>query len=366
MANILDYMTWRGDVPLSVSPFNEVDGLILSEFSYLPMDKVFTEGFNQELTVREIAGLYNSEEVDEKDRIISFEDDNRLLSALAESERFGNMRVSGYVNIISQAAEFQFSAVTCTADDGVTFVSFRGTDGTVVGWKEDFTFSYTDQTTGQHYAVSYLNTRLAGSKGRVRVGGHSKGGNFAVYASAYCDPLLRERIDEIYSYDAPGFRKEITDSAEYRAVLPLIKSFIPESSVVGMLLESDSEQVTVKSSAMGIMQHLAYNWEVLGRGFVRTEKLSRSGALVNRAISGMLADFTDEDRKNFTEAVFGVLEAPEKMTLKEVVKGKFASYSSMFRALRELPPEQQNILREALKQLAKNAVRSDDKKGGAH
>jgi hypothetical protein len=361
MANILDYLIWRGDVPLSVSPFNEVDGLILSEFSYLPMDKVFSGGYSEELTVREIMQRYNSDAVDERDRILSFEYDNRLLMLMAGSERFGNMRVTGYVNIISRKAEFQFSAVTCVTDDGVTFISFRGTDGTVVGWKEDFTFSYTDQTSGQHYAVSYLNTRLAGHTGSVRVGGHSKGGNFAVYASAFCDPMLRDRITDIYSYDAPGFRKDITSSEDYRRVLPLIHSYIPESSVVGMLLESESEHVTVKSSVNGILQHLAYNWEVIGRQFARTDKLSRSGTIVNRAISGMLEDLSDEDRKTFTEAVFGVLEAPDKLTMKEIVKGKFAAYSSMFRALRDLPPEKQTVLKEALKQLAKSAIRSDDK-----
>ena len=365
MANILDYLIWRGDVPFSVSPFNEVDGLILSEFSYLPMEKVFTGGYSEELTIREISKRYDSNAVDEKDRILSFEYDNRLLMLMSNSDRFGNMRVTGYVNIISRQAEFQFSAVTCVTDDGVTFVSFRGTDGTVVGWKEDFTFSYTDQTSGQYYAVSYLNTRLAGSTGPVRVGGHSKGGNFAVYASAFCDPMLRERITDIYSYDSPGFRKDITESADYKRILPLVHSYIPESSVVGMLLESDSEHVTVKSSVNGILQHLAYNWEVIGRIFARTDKLSRSGAMVNRAISGMLEDLSDEDRKNFTEAVFGVLEAPDKMTMKEIVKGKFAAYSSMFRAFRDLPPEKQTVLKDTLKQLAKSAIRSDDKKDSA-
>lgn len=186
------------------------------------------------------------------------------------------------------------------------------------------------------------------------LGGHSKGGNLAVYAAAFCESSLRDRIERIYSYDAPGFREEITDSAGYQELLPRIHSFVPESSVVGMLLNNDAARKIVKSSVNGILQHMSYNWEVLRDEFVLTDELSRSGTLINKTITGWIDELSDDDRRTFTEAVFGVLEAPEKDTLKEILKGKWAAYSSMFRAIRSMPTEQQTVLKESLKKLAKS------------
>ena len=170
---------------------------------------------------------------------------------------------------------------------------------------------------------------------------------------------------EVYSFDGPGFREEITDSSEYADVSEKVRSFVPESSVVGMLLNNSLPHKIVKSSVNGIMQHLAYNWELLRNRFVCTNELSKSGDLINKTITGWLDNFSDEERKVFTDTLFAVLEAPEKDTLKEILKGKWSAYSSMFKALRTLSPEQQNVLKDAVKKIAKsgkNAILPDKEK----
>jgi len=356
LANILDYIQWRGDVPFSCSPFNDIDGLILAELGYVPLDDIVPSDFSMAITVENAFKAYSPERVPEKSRIVTFAQDNQLFEAMARSERFKDILLTGYVNIVEAEEEIQFSAMTCTVGDGTRFVSFRGTDSSFVGWKEDFTLSYAAHTTGQIYAVNYMNDNFTKDSPDLRVGGHSKGGNLALYAAAFCKEELHDVIKNVYSFDAPGFREEITASDEYTAVLPKVKSFIPESSVVGMLLSNSLEHNIVKSSVNGIMQHMAYNWELIRNEFVLTDRLSRSGTVINKALSGWLADFSDEERKTFAEAVFEVLEARDADNFNDIMKEKWSSYAAMLRALRKLPPEQQSILKDAFRKIAKNAL----------
>lgn len=354
MGNILDYLDWRGDISFASDGFGEVDGLVLSQFVYVPLDKIVPCGTDMTISISEAYSLYDKETVDEKKKIISFEQDSLLFEKLANSKRFGNIMLSGYVNYIDPEKDVQFSAVTCQIEDGTVFVAFSGTDDTVAGWKEDFNISYMQYTLSQVYSVNYLNEKFRGTSKALRIGGHSKGGNLAVYSSAFCEDSVRNAISEVYSFDGPGFREEITRSEKYIGILPKIKSYVPESSVVGMLLSNSMEHKIVKSTASGLKQHFAYNWELIGNRFILADELSKSGTIIKKAVTGWLEEFSDEDRKTLVDTLFTVLEAPEKDTLKEIVKGKWSAYSSMFRAIRGLSPEQQSVIRDAVKKIAKN------------
>ena len=353
MANIIDYLEWRGDIPFSADIFNEVDGLILSQFCYVLLDGIVPgRSITKRISLREAYRRYDPLSVPVKGRIATFEQDNILFRKLAESARFGNTMLSGYVNFTDAEEEIQFSALSCFLSDGSVFAAFKGTDGTVVGWKEDFNLSYMQQTSGQLNAVNYLNENFNDFSHTIRIGGHSKGGNLAVYASAYCNNNIKEKITNIYSYDGPGFRREIVESPQYRAILPRVMSFVPESSIVGMLLASDMEQRIVKSSAMGISQHIAYTWELKRNRFVIADKLTRSGNVINKTISGWLDEFSDDERQIFVDTLFGILEAPDKPTLREISSP--SSYAAIIRAMRSLTPEQQKVMREAMKKIAGN------------
>lgn len=351
MANILDYLDWRADIPLHIAPFNEIDGLILAELSYLPLDGVVSDNFTVRISLRQVWERAQRRVTPEKLRILTFEQDMELFRKMAHSERFGTSLLTGYVTRTDTASQTQFSALTILLPDGTTYVSFRGTDGTLVGWKEDMNLSYMQQTGSQSDAIAYLNAHFRLHPRKMRVGGHSKGGNLAVYGAAFCDPLVRSRIELVQSFDAPGFREEIVDTPEYRAVLPKLRSYIPESSVVGLLLNNPAEHTIVRSNANGIMQHVTFSWEVMRDHFVETEEISRSGSLFNKALTNWISQFDDEERKLLIESVFGVLEASEAETFREIGQSKRTSYPAMFRALRHLTPEQQKILLGALSRI---------------
>ena len=349
LANILDYLDWRGDVPFTADPFNEIDGLILSQFCYVPLDGVVSPSFSEHISIPDAFRKYNADGVGKKLRILTFEQDNQLFRKLAESRRFRGTTICGYVSIVEHSEEIQFSALTYRLNDGSGFIAFRGTDGTVVGWKEDFNLSYM-RTSGQEMAIGYLNEAFAGEDIAIRLGGHSKGGNFAIYSSLFCNEEIRDRITNIYSYDGPGFREEILESEVYKKMLPRIRSYIPHASIVGMLLGSGSDPKIVRNSAIGIKQHFAYNWELKRNRFLLADRLKKSGDVINKAISGLLDDFNDTERETFSEALFEILRAPDKETLKELTK--LSSYPAIIKAISRLRPEQQSVLKEALKKIA--------------
>ena len=326
--------------------------MILSQLCYAHLGGVVPESFDEEISIPDAYRRYRPDEVDVNKRIMTFEQDNILFRKLAESKRFYGTTLRGFVCSVESEEDMQFSALTYRLGDNSGFLAFRGTDGTVVGWKEDFNLSFMQQTAGQERAINYLNTAFENDDQPIRLGGHSKGGNFAIFSSIYCNESIRDRIVNIYSYDGPGFRDEVIESEVYKNMLPKIKCFIPQVSIVGMLLGSSSEPKIVKNSAIGIKQHFAYNWELKRNRFILTDKLKKSGDVINKAISGMLDDFSDTEREIFTKSLFEILQAPDKETLKEL--NKLRSYPSIIKAISKLKPEQQAVMKEAFRKIAQN------------
>ena len=230
MADVFDYLAWRGDIPFSLDPFNRIDNLLLTLMSYIDYEGILKEDPDCWMTIREISEryfkLHTEEEIQARGMIYRIAP--TLLPVMAESPRFSDIQMGNYVNLVGYTPDEQFSAVTLIPGDGPVFAAFRGTDESIAGWREDFTFSFRTCTAGQKYAAEYLNRYFREDTRKIRVGGHSKGGNFAVYASSFCDSGIQDRIIEVCSYDGPGFMEEVTRQPGYERILPRVKSFVPE------------------------------------------------------------------------------------------------------------------------------------------
>ena len=210
MSNVCEYVKWRGDLTLKQSKFNEIDALILTRLSYFPFDQLIQP--NEEATVEELSKRF--EKADKSTMKILWEDDNELFPLMGKSERFGKMIVTQYVNKINAEQEKQFSATTVILPDNTIFVTYRGTDATIVGWKEDFNMCFKSHIASQKDAVEYLNMVSKKYKRLIRIGGHSKGGNLAVYAAMFTNSKVKKRIINIYNNDGPGFDDEIIKTKE--------------------------------------------------------------------------------------------------------------------------------------------------------
>ena len=243
MANIFDYMQWRDLEITKQVEFNEIDNLILSRLSYFPLDGLFID--NEKIQLNQIYKKYKER------RIVGHilqKEDLKLFPILASSIRFGNILLSDYINKIDSKLEKQFSAITIYLPDETMYVAFRGTDNTIIGWKEDFNMSFSKLVPAQTDAVNYLESVAKKYKNRIRVGGHSKGGNLAVYAAAFCNKHVKDKIINVYNNDGPGFCDEVVNSEQYKEIIDRVHTYIPQTSIIGRLLNHEEETIILKST----------------------------------------------------------------------------------------------------------------------
>lgn len=352
MANILDYIDWRGDVPFSLDPFNEVDNLVFAQMAYVQLDGILDEEgcIAPEEAVSAFFKRYTREEVEEdrlRHKFAPF-----LLEKAARAPRYRGMQLKHYINVIDEECEAQISAVTFELPE-FTYVSFRGTDNSLVGWKEDFNLSYLPETKGQGMAVEYLNRHFRSSGERLYVGGHSKGGNFAVYASAFCDPSIREHIVSVYSNDGPGFHKGVTHSKEYAAVLPKVVSILPESTLVGTLFAGRYDHKIVRSTAEGLLQHGATTWMVERNHFVEANGRTEVSYAMDEAMTNWLGELSPRERIFFTDVLFEVLSAHGASSLDDFADSAFKNAAEMFTSIHALPKGKRKEFTRMIGQLLK-------------
>ena len=366
MSNIFEYLNWRGDIPFSVDPFNEVDNLVLSELAYVDLSGIFTESETLEddsapgMPIRQVCdrfwSLHTREEIDSSG--ILFKRAPYILRRLCSGERFGNMRLANYVDLVSARKNEQMSAVTCFLDDGTAYVAYRGTDDTLIGWKEDFSFSFRERTGGQKAAAAYLSDHFEKNDIPLRVGGHSKGGHFAVYASAFCAESVRDRIIAVYTNDGPGFSKRIVDDPLYQAILPKIKSYVPEEAVFGLLLECDYTHTTVMSSRKGIFQHDPLSWTVVRNRFKKAESISEGSLWVEEVIESWLEDMSNEERKEVVDIIFSTLDESGAENLSEFSTDQFHRILELSHAYLDMEQEDRQFLKEAAGRLFKRGMKT--------
>ena len=354
MANIMDYLDWRGDLSFEAAGFNEVDNLILAQLVYVDFTGIVPEpGCGEGITLKEASSRFfqTHEESEILARVSMTKMAAFLMQKMAQTRRFADILLSDYVNDISDEEQSQFSVVCITLEDDSHYISFCGTDSTIVGWREDFNMGYLTATPGQSKAVAYLNQIAAKKQGNFRVGGHSKGGNLAVYASVNCEPELKQRILKVFSNDGPGVSRETLESEAYQEMLPKIVAILPESSVVGMLLEHEEKCKIVRSLKNGIGQHDAMSWEVLGTQFVYAGHLAEQSILLDQTMKAWLGQLTREEREQIVETMFGMLEEAQIETVDDFYHSRWKTVQEFMKAKSKLPEETQKVFTKAMKLL---------------
>ena len=320
MADLFDYLTWRGDLSFTQDPPNAVDALIFSALSYIRF------GADVEASPKTPIPLSNAFEdltslPDFADRI-RVKKDLELLEAVSQTKRFSNCRLYQYRDILIREEETQFAAITFLLDDGSAFIAFRGTDHTLTGWKEDFNMSFQDTVPAQRLALEYT---LGISKDHLmplRLGGHSKGGNLAMFAAIHAPDVLRKRILGVYNHDGPGFREYVTENPAYLEMVPRLHTYVPQSSVIGMLLEHEEPYTIVKSKQVGILQHEFYSWELDGPNFTTMEQTTWDSRFVDQTIKNWLNDMSISERDAIVDAIFDLLNAGESDNVFEILHPK--------------------------------------------
>ncbi len=344
MANIIDYLKINTVKISKQSPFNDVDALVLARVSYLPLHRI---RMNEVRVLGEVATRL--ERLESQD--FRWPDDKDLIHAIGESPRFCEMKIADFVLDNDEKVEKQFSAVTIWVKPFVAYISYLGTDSSLYGWKEDFNMTFMPEVPAQAAAVKYFYSFCYRHPlSRVYLGGHSKGGNLAIYSSVLANDLRQMRIKKVYNFDGPGLRKELADKDAGRPVIQKIESFIPQDSLIGRLLEHREKFTVVKSTAAPIMQHDVYSWEVENNNFVHST-MTRKSDFNDRMITRWLESASEEERKVFVDGVFEVLKRSKVGNPVEIALNGVKNVPALVRAYAKIDKERRKVMMEVAKKL---------------
>ena len=364
---LLDYLQWRNDVPLSISPFNEVDNVIFSYLSYIDF-RDLKEDWNGFFDLRDLfRNFCEKNSLEEIETTGEFtERALLLLQEMMEGERFSATKVGYYAEDFDKDKVKQFAALVFLLPDGRNYISFRGTDKTITGWKEDFLMSCQSETAGAKEAVEYFNKIAPVLEGELILGGHSKGGNFAMYAAAFCEAEYKERIVQVYNNDGPGFREEVIQTPEYQEILAKILTVAPQSSIIGQLLSNPAKQHVIHSTAKGILQHDAMTWEAEKDSLVSSE-LDELSEYTKITLGSWLESMDDATRESLCTTAFSLIESTKSETFIEFSGNLMKNMETIWKEMGKLPEEKKKEIMNALSNLmesSKQAAVSQIKSGG--
>ncbi|WP_149556049.1 DUF2974 domain-containing protein [Streptococcus cristatus] len=351
MGIIFDYLDQVAYDSIYDTPFNELDMLMLTEITYLPFDQIVSDQMSPDCTCR----LFEAaEKVPQDLSMLVTKNRLKLLEKVASSTRFKNIKLMGYVNDIDPDVQKQFAAMIFKIKPDSYVLTFRGTDDSIIGWKEDFHMTYMDQVPAQKTAVNYLRKAMDALPGQFILTGHSKGGNLASYAASQIEPEYQERIQSIYSYDAPGLNHSVITSQDYQTISDKIKRYIPQGSIVGMMLETPKQAQIVKSTAIGgLAQHDTFTWQISGQTFVLLDNLNPDSLQVDKTLKNWVDSVSDEELKDFFDLFFGLILDAGISSINDLTKlENFNKILAVFENANALTDQE----REMLSRLAKLLV----------
>lgn len=352
MATFMEYLDWRGDLTWQQDCFNEVDNLLLSQLSYVNMDDIAPGWGEAPKTIGQISKeffeRYTEEDLKRDKSFVRLSP--YVMQKMAVTQRFGSIRIQNYESKFDLDMEkpLQFAAMEVILDENTSFVVYRGTDNLIAGWKEDFQLS-SGVVPAELASVEYLEKAAACSGRRLFLGGHSKGGNLAVFAGASCSASVQERILGIYNNDGPGFTEEFCETPGLKRIEGRIHRFIPETSIIGMLLEQTVEPVYVKSCQKGLLQHDAMSWQVLGNHFEYAKELSVAGSVFHETMKSWLSGIDADTRRLFIDELFSVFEIPGVENLTQLQEGGLKTLKLILKRVDTLQPETKKVAEQLLR-----------------
>ena len=345
MSTKFDYLCWRGDLSFSKDGFNEVDGSVLSMLSYIDFGSIIGDG---EMTLAEASAGYCPDKKYDSVRlglIIPSKNVNRLFCLAGETRRFSKVKISDYNAVTSAEEGCQFAAVTFHLPGRRAVIAFRGTDDSIVGWREDCYLSFCEEIPAQRRAVAYLEAIAAKyPTEKIYIVGHSKGGNLALYSSLKCSAEARARILRIFSYDGPGLSQSQISLPEFRAMRRRICAIVPQSSFIGTMFELEERYTVINGTARGPRQHDSFTWEVEGAAFKRLEALSDRGKKNARQFRESMERMSESEKREFVEMIFSIVESTGARTLTDLTEGKLKNMGMIIKNYNGLDKEKKELM----------------------
>ena len=333
--NVYDYLLWRGDLSFKASPFNDVDNLLFSYISYVYLDGIVPTD-KEYITIKQ-AGEKYFETHDEKEILKSksfIAQAPLVLKAMGQTERFADVKLYNYVNKVCDDTSEQFSAMHIEFMDGVVYLAYRGTDDTIIGWKEDFQLCY-KVVDAEKDALQYLQSTI-NPHYKYYIGGHSKGGVLAQYAATKASPSLQKRFIKVYSNDGPGLNELTYDEQQFSGIKDKFVKIVPDFSVIGMLFDNGTDKIAIKSKQVLIMKHDAVSWQIQGNGFVKSEGISQYSYMIKEGFDDFLKTLDYQQREHIVDQVFDALDEAGINTVMDFSTGGYKVIIKLINELSDL------------------------------
>lgn len=349
MANILNYMRWRGDLPFSINKFNSIDAAFFATFVYLPFPTI-----NKKILLSDLASEY----INNQDMLKKVNDyEKEQLQLIPFCKRYGDLEILDWTNMIKTNPPVQFSAATFRLNKNTILVAFRGTDGSMIGIKEDIDLSFHPKTSGLTVAKHYLQ-RIATqfNNDNIYIVGHSKGGMFSQYAAIFASQFIQDRIIKVYSFDGPGLMHNYYSPSKYKEVLPKFITYIPEGSIFGLMLDHPEHVLVVKSNANMLKQHNIIQWEVARNGFVLASNgLTNASRILRHSFISVNTKIPINDRESLWMAIFSALESQNVVDFSQLRDSKLRSAINLSQAYMSLSPQLKIVANEVISIIATSA-----------
>lgn len=370
MNTFYDYLYWRGDLTIEKSPLNEIDTMIFSILSYVNFTPIFKEfNISNQITMFEVSkrieelGIYEN-----FDELADFDKECLTILKLAASKRrYSLVKLIAYKEYFKIEKETQFGAISFILENDSIVISFRGTDESLIGWKEDFTMSFSDKVGSQKHGLEYLNEIAKINSNSIYITGHSKGGNVAVYSAVKASVKIQKRIVKVYNFDGPGFNKKAVKKEDYLNLnLDKIITLVPQSSIVGILLQHEEPfSVVYSSKKTGLFQHYPMTWEVETTSFKRLDGVDNGTQYFDKTMHAFLEGLSEEDLIVFVDTLFSTVQAGGAITLRDLFKSPTKTLSAIHKYSSETPNETKRQVEKIIKaffKVSREVTRKESKK----
>lgn len=320
MENVLNYVRLRQDISFQMSPFNVIDALILSDLAYVDWNNIVKdEKVDLQRACRQYFKMHTPEEIQRK--YVFSNNVPNLAKEVSRSNRFKDISLMKYREVFDEEKNIQFSVVTFVLPDETLFISYRGTDGSITGWKENMQMTYMSHLPCQKMAAEYAEEIIDGIEEKsfwfgfvhkkvypkIYLAGHSKGGNLAMYAALF-GKGIQEHITSVFAFDAPGFRLDVWNSIKDRSILEKITNYKPKDSIIGCLLEHQETAKIVDATDFGLTQHDAFSWSIGPKDFNYVQSLTKQSEEALAYIDKILMCKEDVDKKMYIDLIFSVID----------------------------------------------------------
>lgn len=321
MENLIHYVNLRKDLSFTLRPYNEIDFLVFAELAYIDWNGIVDE---EPILLQDACRKYFEERSQQQidDRFSFSQNIPELARCLQDTLRYEQVRLEHYKEVFDEDQQIQFGVIMVRLSDGSMVISFRGTDGSINGWKENMRMTYQNDLECQRLALDYFQKLMIDIPEKsflfgfvkkkvypkVYLTGHSKGGNLAMYAAMKAQKEFQDKISYVYAFDAPGFRPSFYDLTDTQSIMPRIMNYKPQDSLIGVLLEHKEPQQVIEATGTGLLQHDAFSWKVTPDRFLYLDHLSSTSRETLELIEDILLSKTDEEKKEYIDSVFSIID----------------------------------------------------------